>query len=173
VSKDTRAVDQIYDGFVIFDNKLDHIPENALGKLHFREILIGEIKSLVKIHSNAFANQSGNLTILSIVGKNIISGPKPYSFYDLANSFPKLNSFSYLSNIGTLDENSLGKNLTHLNYISLRVDAIKGSPFSNMNNISTLVFSSGNLNHITNGALKIGSLGNKHDKYLTINLVDN
>ncbi len=94
----------------------------------------------------------------------------PDFFYDFANSFENLERLTYLSQIGTLEE-KFSKNLNNLIFVNLRVDAIKGSPFSNMSKINSLVFAYGQLNHISKNALKIGN-GNSN-KIFSITLVNN
>jgi hypothetical protein len=106
------------------------IPENALGKLSFSSIYIDEkCSSLKRIHSNAFSYQTNNTYNLLIGAKSVISGPSPYNFYDLANSFKNLDRLSYKGQIGTLEEKLDFQKLT---IATLRVDDIKGSPFAHM-----------------------------------------
>jgi len=173
VIQDTSAVQETYDSFVIdyCPENFQEITENALGKLNFKKITFHSgCSSLERIHSNAFAHQSKTTSLLSIEAMNVTSGPSPYSFYDMVNSFEKLEELTYWSQIETLEE-KFGPNLNNLIKISLRLNAIKGSPFSNMSRIRNMELENGNLDEIQSGNFKIGSLRNKSiDGQLDINL---
>ncbi len=92
-----------------------------------------------------------------------------YSLYDLANSLPNLQYLEYWSKIETL-EDKFSKKLLDFHGVTLCVDAIKGSPFSNMSKISVITFFDGNLNHIPNGAFNIG-IEDINDKYVKIRFI--
>jgi len=156
ISKDPRAVQEKYEYIEIRNGKMVEISEYALGKLNFKRIEIDEgYFGLRKIHSNAFSYQAQNSITLNIKANYIISGPAPYSFYDLVNSFHKLEYLTYWSKIDSLEE-KFGKNVNNSRGLTLRVDAIKGSPFSNMTKITRIKLNIGNLNRISKEAFKIG-----------------
>jgi hypothetical protein len=171
VSKDLRTVEEKYEAFVLTNNKIEAIPENALGKLNFNAIIIREeCSALFKIHSNAFAHQAKTTTLLVVSAKYVISGDPPYSFYDFINSFEKLSEFNYDSRIGIL-EDKLGNNLNQINKFYLRVNAIKGSPFSKMNRVVDMVIFDGKLSYIPKGAFKLGNLREKSPNGLKFRVV--
>jgi hypothetical protein len=155
---------------VISNSKLIEIPENAFGKIKFNLIAIGErCSSIKRIHPNAFSYQSKTTSELMIEARNVIpEKSSPNYFYDLVNSFENLEQLTYLSHIGMLQE-KFSKNLNNLEHLTLRVDAIQGSPFSNMSKIKSLTLRSGDLNYISKNALKIGN----SNESLTITLFDN
>jgi hypothetical protein len=137
------------------NSKLVEIPENAFGKLNFEIIQIGEkCSSLERIHPNAFSHQSKTTIDLWIQARNVIPNKSlPNSFYDLVNSFENLRALEYHSKIGTLEE-KFGKNLNNLISLRLRVDAIQGTPFSNMSKLVFLGLIEGGLNSVSKNILK-------------------
>jgi hypothetical protein len=170
VSKDELAVEETYSFMLINSSKLIHIPENAFGKIKFIIITIYESCSLLeRIHPNAFAYQSKTTRALVIEARNVIPDKsEPNFFYDLVNSFENLENLAYSSQIGTLEE-KFGKNLNNLISLALRVDAIKGSPFSNMSKIRILGLNYGKLNYVSKNGLKIG---NSSESWMGIALLE-
>jgi hypothetical protein len=170
VSKDVNAVEQVYEEINIDNSKLEEIPENAFGKMSFEFIFLRKgCSSLKKIHPNTFLHQYNTAVGLFVEAENVISA-SPNSFYDLANSFIKLQNLRYYSKIGTLEEKFSEKFSKNLGLTVLRVDSIKGSPFSNMSNIDYITIQGKNFNRIQSGALKIGD---GYNRFIGIDLTEN
>jgi hypothetical protein len=172
ISKDSDAVKEKYYRIYIKSEKMEEIPENALGNLTFKAIYIDESPLLKRIHSNAFSYQTETTTKLDVFARNVISGPAPYNFYDLVNSFSKLQTLFYRSQIETL-EPKFNINFSNMEDFYVRVKSIKGSPFSKMDKIWEISFEGGDLNHIPNGAFKVATPREKSYSNINIHLTNN
>jgi hypothetical protein len=171
VNEDMSAVEQAYDIIDIENNKLEEIPENVFGKLNFVSIRLREgCSSLRKIHPNAFLHQYNTTRGLYVEAENVISS-SPNSFYNLANSFNKLQSLLYYSHIGTLEEKFSEKLNNNLESTGFRLDSIKGSPFSKMINNNYITIKGENFDRIQSKALKIGG-GSDEGRFIKILLAD-
>jgi hypothetical protein len=155
--EDPLVVSEQYYGMYIHNEQIEEIEENSLAKMNFELIEIGqECISLKRIHSNAFEYQFQQTKYFRVLATGIVQEESLYNFYDLVNSFHKLDALRFLTNIGILKE-KFGSNLNKLKSLHLNVDAIEGSPFSNMSEIQKIDLSYGQLNYITNSAFKLGN----------------
>jgi Leucine-rich repeat (LRR) protein len=161
--------DTIFTNLIMDNPQITHIPEGGFGDISFQSIHFKNA-NLERIHLKAFTASAKTAVILKIDSTKLQNEPRPYSVYDLANSFQNLIILSIGHEFDLLFEEGFNGNLTGLRDLSVKVNELEGSPFYEMSNLQNLIISDGKLSHLTPEAFKIGN--RIDDQYLSIKFVN-